>query len=374
MITLMLGGDVMTGRGIDQVLPHPSDPVLYESFVKSARDYVTIAERANGTIPKPVAFDYIWGDALAALDQRKPDVRIVNLETAVTTADRPWPKGINYRMHPANVPCLTAARIDCCVLANNHVMDWGEDGLVETIAVLKGAGMAIAGAGIDLERAAAPAILPVAGRGRVLVLALGAPSSGIPSEWAAAADRPGVAFLPEPSEAAVEMVAARLGRVRKPGDIAVCSIHTGPNWGYEIDPTDRTFAHRLIEHAGVDIVHCHSSHHPKAIEVHRGKPILHGCGDFLNDYEGIGDHEPYEGDLVLAYLVSIDDGGDMAGIDLLPFRIRKFRLERPEAADRELLLAIVDHECRRFGRGVLPSRSGSYPVFRLDLGLARGRG
>src|SRR3970040_1005590 len=102
-VTLFLAGDVMTGRGIDQVLPTPSDPELFESYVRDARDYVDLAVRANGPIPLPVDFSYIWGVALAALDRMAPDARIVNLETSVTTASEPWPKGINYRMHPENV-------------------------------------------------------------------------------------------------------------------------------------------------------------------------------------------------------------------------------------------------------------------------------
>ena len=114
----------MTGRGIDQILPHPCDPVLYEDRLKSALGYVALAERAHGPIGRPVRFEYIWGGALEALSRRAPDARIINLETAITEDGPPEPKGINYRMNPANVPVLTAAGIHCCVLANNHVMDW----------------------------------------------------------------------------------------------------------------------------------------------------------------------------------------------------------------------------------------------------------
>src|SRR5512139_1411087 len=125
-LTLSLAGDVMTGRGIDQIQAHPCDPALYESLVRDARDYVRLAEAVNGPVPAPVAPAYIWGEALAAIDRRQPDLRLVNLETAITTADQPWPgKGVHYRMHPANIGCLQAARIDCCALANNHVLDWG---------------------------------------------------------------------------------------------------------------------------------------------------------------------------------------------------------------------------------------------------------
>ena len=109
-VKLFLCGDVMTGRGIDQVLPHPGDPQIHEYYMKSALGYVDIAEEVNGPIPRPVDFSYIWGDALGELDRMAPDLRIINLETSVTTSDDFWPhNGINYRMHPENVSCISAA-------------------------------------------------------------------------------------------------------------------------------------------------------------------------------------------------------------------------------------------------------------------------
>jgi poly-gamma-glutamate synthesis protein (capsule biosynthesis protein) len=178
-LTLFLCGDVMTGRGIDQVLPHPSDPQIHEDYMKSALGYLQIAEAANGPIPRHVDPAYIWGEALRELDRLAPDLRIVNLETSVTASDDYWPgKGINYRMHPANVPALQAAAIDCCVLANNHVLDWGYAGLDETLRVLDDAGIATAGAGRNVHQAVAPAIFEPGGKGRVLVFAASSPSSG----------------------------------------------------------------------------------------------------------------------------------------------------------------------------------------------------
>ena len=90
-VTLFLCGDVMTGRGIDQVLPHPGDPAIHESYMKSAQGYVHLAERVNGPIRKPVEFDWIWGDALEVLRQVAPDLRIINLETSITVSNDFWP-------------------------------------------------------------------------------------------------------------------------------------------------------------------------------------------------------------------------------------------------------------------------------------------
>jgi poly-gamma-glutamate capsule biosynthesis protein CapA/YwtB (metallophosphatase superfamily) len=158
LIRLFLCGDVMTGRGIDQVLPHPTDPTLHEPYIGDARSYVERAESVNGAIPRPVEFDYIWGDALAELDRAGVDLRIINLETSITSSEDYWrDKEIHYRMHPRNIDCITAARIDCCCLANNHVLDWGYDGLAETLRTLDAAGIAHTGAGRDAVEAAAPA-------------------------------------------------------------------------------------------------------------------------------------------------------------------------------------------------------------------------
>jgi poly-gamma-glutamate synthesis protein (capsule biosynthesis protein) len=347
----MLGGDVMLGRGIDQILPHPLPPVLYEDYVRSALDYVKLAERAHGRrIPRRVPFSYVWGDALDELERRSPDVRIINLETAVTRADRPEPKGINYRMNPANLPCLHAAGFNCCVLANNHALDWGREGLLETIEALRHAGISITGAGRNLNEAEAPAIVDVPGKGRVLVYAVAHGSSGVPSDWAAGLHDPGTSLIETLSDAVATDLAARIAQTRRREDIVVLSIHWGGNWGYEISAAERDFAHRLIESGQIDIIHGHSAHHFKAVEVFRAKPIFYGCGDFLNDYEGIGGYEQYRSDLVLMHLVTMSTAGrELAALDMMPFRISNFRLHRLARLDADWVWRKMSEECRRFG-------------------------
>lgn len=125
-VTFFLSGDVMTGRGIDQVMRAPCRPRLYEPYIRDARDYVRLAEKCNGPIERPVFPDHIWGDALAWLERIQPALRLLNLETSITTSGQAWPgKAIHYRMNPQNAACLESAAIDVCTLANNHVLDWG---------------------------------------------------------------------------------------------------------------------------------------------------------------------------------------------------------------------------------------------------------
>jgi len=358
-LRLFLCGDVMTGRGIDQVLPHASKPEIHESYVKTALGYVELAEQVHGPIRRPVGFDYVWGDALVELETRSPDLRVVNLETSVTTSDDAAPKGINYRMHPANVPCLRAAAVDCCVLANNHVLDWGVGGLLETLGALRGAGLATAGAGRDLEEAERPAVLEAA-ETRLLVFGFGVPSSGIPPDWTAREGRPGVSVLPDLSRSSARRAVDLVRRWRRPGDVVVASIHWGGNWGHAIPPEQREFAHRLIDEGAADVVHGHSSHHPKGVEVHGGRAVLYGCGDFINDYEGISGHEEFRSDLVLAWFLTLDpSSGCLRGLEMAPFRTRRFRLERLAREDAEWMRGTLDRESRKLGAGVEMSVDGT---------------
>jgi poly-gamma-glutamate synthesis protein (capsule biosynthesis protein) len=343
VVTLFLCGDVMLGRGVDQILAHPGDPVLCEGWVTDARSYVELAEAAGGPVPAPVAPAWPWGEALRLLDEAAPDARIVNLETAVTRSDAFAPgKAVHYRMHPANLPALTVARPDVCVLANNHVLDFGRPGLEETLDSLAGAGLRAVGAGRDADQAFAPAAVPAGPGRRVLVFALGALSSGIPPDWAATADRPGVAFLREPSAAAAESCVRRVRRARRPGDIAVVSVHWGSNWGYGVPREQIRFARTLVD-GGVDVVHGHSSHHPRPVEVYRDRLILYGCGDFIDDYEGITGYEEYRDDLRLGYLVSVEaDTGALAGLRMFPLQARRMRLESAGEQDRAWLRSTLD--------------------------------
>ncbi len=374
-LCLFVCGDVMTGRGIDQILPHPGNPRLYEPYMHDARDYLRLAEAAHGPIRRPVAQNYIWGEALKELSAA--DARIVNLETSITTSDDYWPgKQVHYRMHPQNIGCLAAVGIDCCALANNHVLDWGYDGLAETLATLDQAGIKHAGAGMNAKEAQSPAVLDMAGRGCVLVFSFGSVTSGIPPQWAAGRDRPGVNLLEDLSDQTSRRLAARMREAKRPGDVIVASIHWGGNWGYEIPRAQIDFAHRLIEE-GVDLVHGHSSHHFKALEVYRGRPILYGSGDLLTDYEGIGGHEVYRGDLAVLYFIQLDlvsrascprsEGGTpsthrLIDLRLVPMQVRRFQLRRASPADVQWMQRTLHREAERFNTEVSLNPDNSLSV------------
>ena len=350
-LKIFLGGDVMTGRGIDQILSHPVDPHIYESYVTDAREYIALAEQINGLIPRLNHGRYIWGDALNVLELRKPDLRLINLETSVTSKGTPCiNKGIQYRMHPDNLDALTAAKIDVCSLANNHVLDWGIMGFHDTLTALDRAQIAHAGAGTDLKKAQKPAIVTVSGlAGRVLVFSIGAASSGIPNEWRATAMQPGIWFMDDFSSTTINQIKEQIERYSLPGDFCILSIHWGGNWVYQVPEQHQDFAHELIDKTRINLIHGHSSHHPSGMELYKKTPVFYGCGDLINDYEGITNNNEFKNDLALMYFVTLDSKSrEIKYIELVPMERRKFSLHYCNNENSEYLLQLIKNQSAPF--------------------------
>jgi poly-gamma-glutamate capsule biosynthesis protein CapA/YwtB (metallophosphatase superfamily) len=361
---IVLGGDAMLGRGVDQIQAVSCDPLLPNAERRDAREFVHLAEALNGPIPRPVAPDYVWGEALEALAPFAPALRLLNLENAITTTSNPAPKSITERMHPHNVAVLRAFGVDCCVLANNHVLDWSEDGLRETLSTLDAAGIARAGAGLDADDAWQPAILPLPDGTRAIVLSLGDTSSGIPAEWAATADRPGLAVLEQDLAPSVARAEASIARAKRAGDIAIASIHWGGNWGFNIPARQVELAKALIDRAAIDVVHGHSSHHPKQVGLYRGKFVLFGCSDLINDYEGLRRNEQLRPDLVTLHLIGVE-GGAVRDLRILPLRIRRMRLQRATSSEARWLCRQVTGHSATLGVAWQLAPDGTIRLARL---------
>jgi len=318
--------------------------------MESSVDYVKLAERASGLISRPAEFNYIWGDALEIFRTEQPQAKVINLETTITRSDTHWrSKDVHYKMSPENIGCLTSAGIDCCVLANNHMLDWGIPGLLDTLQALDQAEIKHAGAGSNLQEAQAPAILETGEGGRVILFSLGSTSSGIPAEWSAQTNRPGLHMIETQPDDPVRFLAKEIGAFKRRGDIVIVSIHWGSNWGYKIPSTEKRLAHRFVDETGVDIVHGHSSHHVKAIEVYKGRLILYGCGDFFNDYEGIGGYESFRGDLGLMYFADIKPStGQLRALRMIPTQVRRFRINHACEGDARWLEVMLNQEGTRY--------------------------
>ena len=361
-VTLFLCGDVMTGRGIDQILPHPAEPHLYEPYMRSALGYVELAEQASGPIERPVDFAYIWGDALAELERVRPDARIVNLETAVTRS-RGRLAGQGHQLSDApGATCAASPRrgIDCCVLANNHVLDWGERGPRGDARIrCSGAGIRPPARAATRPRRARPRSSSCPAGGRVLVFAFAhgrAPACR--PNGRRARDRAGVNFLRRPvgGSPCERIAAAGRARRKRAGRHRRRRRSTGAATG-AMKSRPRNARSRTASSTGRRRTSC-TAIRRIIREGDRGLPrtgsILYGCGDFLNDYEGIGGYESFRRDLCAHVLpdVRCSDRKRSRGSRSTATQIRHFRANRARGEDARWLAELLSREGRTFGTRV----------------------
>jgi poly-gamma-glutamate synthesis protein (capsule biosynthesis protein) len=220
----------------------------------------------------------------------------------------------------------------------------------------------MAGAGRTLAEAQAPAVVRLSNAGRVIVFAFGTNTSGIPESWSARQDRPGVDLLPDLSEATASAISDRVRRVKDRRDLVLASVHWGTNWGYDVPREHVRFAHWLVD-GGVDVVHGHSSHHPRPIEVYRNRLILYGCGDFINDYEGIEGYEQYRDDLVVMYFATLStETSELTALQMTPMQIRALKLNRTSASDSAWLRDAVARIGAPFGSQVELAPEGQFTL------------
>jgi poly-gamma-glutamate capsule biosynthesis protein CapA/YwtB (metallophosphatase superfamily) len=304
MITLALMGDVMLGRKVAEALSYrmrPEEP---------------------------------WGDVMPLLNDA--DLRIVNLECAITDKDRPWtrtPKVFHFRTPPSAVETLRTAQIDACSLANNHTLDFEEQGLLDTLEHLDAAGIRHAGAGRNQEEAVDPAILivPADHTHRVALLAF---TDNEPS-FAAGPDRPGTNYLPVSLRPEVlRRVERAVSAVREVGvDTVLFSNHWGPNMVQRPKEIFRRFARAVID-LGVDIYYGHSAHVFQGVEIYHGKPILYDTGDFIDDYAV---NRELRNDWSFFFRVSVEEGR-FERLDLIPVKLSYARVDLATGGEREIIL------------------------------------
>lgn len=248
MIALL--GDIMLGRGVNELIPNYPP-------------------------------EHFWGTTLPML--QSADAVIANLECAVTTHLNPWTKTFkvfHFRADPDAVKVLKIANIKAVSLANNHSLDFEEQGLVDTLDYLDQVGIKHVGAGRDLVEARAPKILTVKG----LKIGIISATDNEPP-FAAGEDKPGVnyqSFNAQP--ASLTYLRESIEKAKIAGaDLIILSLHWGPNMVQTPTADFREYAYKAIE-MGVDIIHGHSAHLFQGIEFHNQGVILYNTGDFLDDY------------------------------------------------------------------------------------------
>ncbi len=325
-VTLALAGDVMLGRVVNDIMLR-------------------------------CGVAYPWGDVLPVI--RSADLFLVNLECALTAHTNRWfgaePKPFHFRAEPGAVETLQLAGVNFASLANNHIGDFGPEGLLETIAVLDRAGIAHAGAGPTAAAACAPARLTAKGC-RVGVVAF----ADHPEEWAATETAPGLNYAPVSlSPADLEYVEPVLADARRQADLLICSYHWGPNMCRRPTVEFRDFARRLIG-AGVDVFWGHSAHVVQGIEVVDGGLILYDTGDFLDDY---GTHPELRNDLSALFLLRLGPSG-RGRLDLVPVRIDRGQVRMAWGGDRDWIVQRIAALSAEFGTELLAGPEG----LSLELG------
>ena len=225
---------------------------------------------------RPPAFP--WGDTLPLL--RRADLLVGNLEFVLAADGRPWPgKVFHFRADPAAVASLEAAGFGLVSVANNHVLDFGVEAALASLATLDDHGIRFAGAGPDLDAARRAAVVSRGGL-RIGMIAFTDNEPG----WEAGPAAPGVHYAPvDPRDHRAEAILESVVRVRDAVDLLIVSAHWGGNWGVDVPRSHRAFARALVA-AGADVVFGHSPHIVRGVEVIRGRPILYGAGDFVDDY------------------------------------------------------------------------------------------
>jgi len=280
---------------------------------------VMIGRLVNAHLRK-AAPSYIWGDLLPHF--LGMDLNLINLEAALTYSTDQVPKVFNFKSDPEHVQSLKEASIHVVNLANNHVLDFGEKGLLETLNILDTAHIQHVGAGTSLAQARVPVIMAQKG---ITIGILGC-TDNEPS-WAAKHNHCGVHYV---DVGDFNAIASDIKALRPRVDILILSMHWGPNMCERPSKGFMQFAHQLID-AGVDIFHGHSAHIFQGVEVYKDRLILYDTGDFIDDYYV----DPYlRNDRSFFFEVTVSKNG-VESLNMIPVLISKFQVNRSFGEEAE---------------------------------------
>lgn len=279
---------------------------------------------------------------------KKGDVVFANLEEPITARTHSL-KGIKeggkyvLKNDPEAIEGLTYAGFNLFSLANNHILDYYEEGLFDTMAVLDKYGIAYSGAGKNIDEARKPAIIEKKGV-RIGLLSYTDMSEVVykgnpPLMFIAGKDKPGVAKRPIEFD---DSIKSDIESVRDNVDILVVSLHWGVEDSFKVLPNQREYAHKLID-AGVDIVLGHHPHQFQGMEVYKNKPIFYSLGNFIFDQN---DPENQE-----SFIISMDlEDYELKRIEAVPVRtINKVQVVPQYGTNAKDLLERELNLCRELG-------------------------
>lgn len=260
----------------------------------------------------------VWGFERVKHVTRASDLYVANLECPFTDKGTKLQKNFNFRARPELVAGLEAGGVDVVSLANNHLMDYGAEGLFDTLTVLDTAKIARFGAGRSLAEARTPAIVDVKG---VKLAFLGYFFLGDrniePKEVIATESTPGVAGHFTDLAAMKSMVAADVRAARKKADHVIPFFHWGREGRGQPEPYQVELGHAAIE-AGASAVIGSHPHVLQGIEVFRGKPIVYSLGNFVFG----GNWNPGDKRTALVHLLMTNDA--VTAVEITPARSDDF--------------------------------------------------
>jgi poly-gamma-glutamate capsule biosynthesis protein CapA/YwtB (metallophosphatase superfamily) len=298
-----------------------------------------------------LAPETVWGNVLPHF--LTADCRCINLECVISSRGQPWRpmvKPFHFRANPRATDILQAARVNCATLANNHVLDYGPEALLDCLTFLDQANIQHTGAGLKMDAACAPACLDLP-QGKIAVLAL----TDNEPEWAATSTRPGVNYVNYDSRGLLSPYRKRMTDIirlaRQQASFVIISAHIGPNWGTPSSAM-RSLAHELLDLGG-DLYWGHSNHTPQGIELYKDKVILYSTGDFIDDY-AVDPDERNDLSFLFTLEVSMEKTrGKIARIEVDPVRIAKFQVHRAVGQDIRFLERTFRNKCRAFHTDVI---------------------
>ncbi|SDB28500.1 CapA family protein [Bauldia litoralis] len=299
-----------------------------------------VGRKVSRTVVAGQQPEEMWGDLRPRM--LATDAMIANLEAPITTHLVKWHKLKSFylRADPAVIPSLSAGNIRCVSLANNHILDFGDQGLLDTRRHLEAAGIAFAGAGANADEAKAPVIF-TAGQARIGLISI---TDNIPA-FRATDDRPGTNYwkIGTDSETMARLSGLIDGLRAAGADLIVLSTHWGINYRWWPPQGYRAFARQAIER-GVDIVHGHSAHLFQAVEFHRRGLILYDTGDFIED---LIVPPGFRSDHSFLFLVDIADGR-VARLRMVPARLTLAKVNTARGQEAEVIRRAMIKRCRGF--------------------------
>ncbi len=201
------------------------------------------------------------------------DLTMVNLETAVTARGTAQPKQFHFRTSPAGLDAVKAAGIDVVTVANNHVLDYGQVGLADTLAALESAHLPYVGAGVDAAHAWAPYQVTINGQ-RIAIIGVSQVDE-LASGWVATDTRPGEAHAIDPARTLAAVTAAKAH-----ADVVIVFMHWGSEGVSCPNADQRALAPKLAA-AGADIIIGAHAHTLQGSGWLGHTFVAYGMGNFL---------------------------------------------------------------------------------------------